>query len=249
MSTLLTKFVYGLETDPKKTPFGLLNNQVRADYIIQNAGWFNIDGHRLGSGDLSIIDMYKVAKFIPPSEAFFALTEMDSGWNIPSHLDRAAPGFQYVIQHATWVMVKTSIGGIVVRVRDDISKSEVGIKDGQKYNRVPRSELYKAFSLDPAGVALSASEPKPIPKKTQPTMAAAPQKTTKPNPFIGSKKMSAAPINTSSTTTMPPTTKQSKPILKIPGSALPKQLSTPNAQNPGKLIGHKKLIVKKVNTP
>jgi hypothetical protein len=162
---LLTKCVYGLETNPKKTPFGFINNQVRNDNIIQNAGWFNIKGERLGEGDLSLKDMHSIAKHIPSSEAFFALTEVDSGWNLPSHLDRTAPGLTYIMQKAVWVIARTTAGGVVVRVRDDIDKPEDATRDGEKYVRVPRTELYKAFGIDKSGAPLP--RPEPIPTKEE----------------------------------------------------------------------------------
>ena len=160
---LLTKFVYGFETSSKKTPFGFINNQVRIDNIIQNAGWFNINGERLGTGDLTLKDMHVAAKLIPSSEAFFALTEADSGWNVPSNLDQTAPGFAYILQKAVWVVVKTIGGGAVVRVRDDITKAEEIVKDGEKYMRVPRTDIYKAFGIDKTGKPIP--PPPPVKKK------------------------------------------------------------------------------------
>lgn len=146
---LLTKFVYGLQTDSKKTPFGLLNNQVKIDNIIQSAGWFNIKGERLGCGDLTLKDMAYISKHISPEEVFIAVGEANCEWNLPSGLDRTAPGFEYIISKAVWVMAKANIGGIVLRVRDDIEKQEEAEKDGIKYLRIPRADLYKAMTQPP----------------------------------------------------------------------------------------------------
>lgn len=143
---LLTKCIYGYETNPKKTPFGFLNNQMRLDSIIHNAGWFNIKGERIGCGDLSLKDLQTIAKSIPAGEIFIALNEADSGWNIPSELNHSEPGFHYVINNAVWIVAKSDAGtGSIMRIREDISTNENITQDGVKYNRVPREVLKKAF--------------------------------------------------------------------------------------------------------
>jgi hypothetical protein len=152
---LLTKYVYGLQTDPKKTPFGLLNNQVRIENTIQSAGWFNKNGFRLGCGDLDMKDMANIAKHIAADEVFIALNEANSEWDLPSHLDRAAPGFDYVMSKALWVMARSNIGGVILRMRDDIEEKEEAEKDGVKYIRIPRQELIKLMTTPP-----------PLPKKS-----------------------------------------------------------------------------------
>jgi hypothetical protein len=172
---ILTKCIYGYETDPKKTPFGLLNNQVRGDNIIQNAGWFNLDGNVLGRGDLSLKDMRNIATRIPADEAFFVLSEAASTWDLPSHLDRTAPGFAYIIQKALWVMMQTPTGGCIVRIRDDIEKSEEIKNEDGKYLRIPRKDIYTAFRYDAGG--------NPIPRAPEKTSEL---KTTSP-PLIKAK--------------------------------------------------------------
>lgn len=155
-TTKLTKCIYGFETNPKKTPFGLMNNQIRGNGIIQSAGWFNINGERLGGGDLTLQDMQNISQNISLSESFFVLTEVDAGWDLPSDLDRTAPGFPYILQKAVWVMAKgpTSRSALIIRVRDDISKPEETEKDGVKFIRIPRNEFYAAFGYDKSGVKI-----------------------------------------------------------------------------------------------
>jgi hypothetical protein len=147
----LSKLIYGMETDNKKTPFGLLNNQVRIDNAIQSGGWFNIKGDRLGAGDLTMEDMARIAKDIPEVEAFIILNEADSTWNLPAHLDRTAPGIDYCISKAVWVIAKTNIGNLILRVRDDIQETEKDLveKDGIKYLRITRADLWKSFNTPP----------------------------------------------------------------------------------------------------
>ncbi len=153
----LTKQIYGYETDPKKTPFGLLNNQVRGDNIIQNAGWFNINGEVIGRGDLNLTDMHNIAKHLSGAEVFFVLSEADSTWDLPSHLDRTAPGFVYVVQKALWVICQTPQGNAVVRVRNDIEKIEQVKSDNGNYTRIPRRDIYKAFGYDISGNQVSSA--------------------------------------------------------------------------------------------
>ena len=144
----LTKLVYGMETDSKKTPFGLLNNQVRIDNTIQSAGWFNIKGDRLGAGDLTMDDMSRIVKSIPEAEAFIVLNEADSTWNLPVHLDRTSPGLDYCLSKVIWMMAKTNLGNLILRVRDDIEETEKDFaeKDGIKYLRITRADLWKSFN-------------------------------------------------------------------------------------------------------
>lgn len=144
---ILTKFIYGSETDPKKTPFGLLNNQIKLDSVINNAGWFNVKGERLGCGDLSLKDMSRIAKTISLSEGFFILSEADSSWNLPSHLDASSPGFDYVVGNVSWLISKGADGkGIVIRARDDIDKPEITKQDGIDIVRMSRAQLIKILA-------------------------------------------------------------------------------------------------------
>jgi hypothetical protein len=142
---ILTKGVYGYETDAKKTPFGFLNNQTRLDGVINSAGWFNALGERLGCGDLSIKDMYKISQNIPTGEMFAVLSELNASWDIPSELDRSAPGYDYIIQNAAWIICKTTKGGIIIRVRGDEFPVEDGLRDGVKYLKLPRKDFFAAI--------------------------------------------------------------------------------------------------------
>src|SRR5208282_6216400 len=105
----LTKFIYGSHIDPKKTPFGLINNQTRVvDEVITCAGWFNSAGEKLGAGDLSIADMSIISKRIG-KEVFLVLSEGDSLWNVPSGTNASAPGVDYVMQKCLWHISSGSI--------------------------------------------------------------------------------------------------------------------------------------------
>lgn len=246
----LTKCIYGFETDPKKTPFGLLNNQVRVDNIIQSAGWFNAEGERLGQGDLSLKEMQHIAKNIPPDEAFFILTESDSIWDMPSSLDRMCPGFQYILDKAAWAIIPSIKGGVIIRIRDDIKDKEDAERDGIKFVRISRDALRKAFLSPPKPVVKKHTEDKDGEKKDKPIDTSSKSKTTMlkaiktyyktmPSPGVpvpGTPKpaaTTAVPIKTVGTikkaATMP-TAPQSPPIA-LPG-LLPKKKAKTKTTSP-----------------
>jgi hypothetical protein len=135
---LLYKGIYGCETDSKKTPFGLLNHQMRTDGLLNNAGWFNSAGEKIGFGDLGIQDLHKISSAIPKGESFLALSEFDTSWSIPSHLDASAPGIDYVMQNCLWYICS----GAIYRVRDS-GPLEEATRNGIKYTRISRPEFYK----------------------------------------------------------------------------------------------------------
>jgi hypothetical protein len=147
VKTLLTKSVYGLETDPNKTPFKLINGQQKLNGIISSAGWFNGKGERLGYGDLSLKDIHRISKNIPDNEMFYVLSEVDASWDIPKELDRSAPGTDYVINNASWIIGQK----LIIRSRSDIfglrGKEDFVEKDGVFYNRLSRDEVRKLFSV------------------------------------------------------------------------------------------------------
>lgn len=144
----LTKSIYGSEFSAKKTPFGFLNNQMRTDSLINNAGWFNIKGERLGSGDLSINDMQKISNEIDLDEAFVILTEANSGWNMPSFLNESSAGFDYVIQNCSWMIAR----GKIVKISENTSLGKMSEINKIEYLIMPRADFYKSFSYTPVKI-------------------------------------------------------------------------------------------------
>lgn len=184
MTSLLTKSIYGYETDHKKTPFGFLNNQVRLDGIINNAGWFNFLGERLGFGDLSIQDMKNISLHIPVGEIFIILSEADSGWSLPSHLDQSAPGKDYVLQRAIWIIGKSpDKKELIIRVKENVSIPEQITKDGINYTRLDRNTFYKTLAYDPKAIPVA-------PTKVEP-------KKYTPDKIITTKKSTISSVNKS----------------------------------------------------
>lgn len=254
--TKLTKCIYGYETDPKKTPFGLLNNQIRIDNIIQNAGWFNHKGERLGQGDLTLKEMQRIAKNISPLEAFFVLTESDSSWDMPNHLDRTSPGIQYVTQKASWGIFPSYKGGLIIRIREDIKEREEVTRDGVKFTRVPREALNKALTAPPKPTTTVKKAEAPVEKTDVavdaksvplPAPAVVPAPTSVTNPATPSaaptspavpkkptvKKTTTTTTKSSIFKTLPaaPATKPATSPL-IPGSARPKKVKTATIAKP-----------------
>jgi hypothetical protein len=129
----LPKSVYGLETDPKKTPFGMLNGQIRANGILNNAG------------DISMKDMEKIANGLNANECFFVLSEFDTIWNMPKDMSANEPGKDYVLKHCAWSISRSSI----LKVRDTTTalKSETATSsDGVGYTKVGRTAFEKVIT-------------------------------------------------------------------------------------------------------
>lgn len=216
----LSKGIYGIETNPKNTPFGLLNYQIRHDGLVSSAGWFNGRGEKLGSGDLTIKDLGRISKTILRTELFLVLTESDARWDIPKDLDSSQPGIDYVIDNCIWVIGT----GKILRVRDGaIEKAE---RDGIAYKRIPREELYKLLGYKKKSLDLSA---KPEEKEktisthemmhklhnamTKAKTLATTKSKTKPI-LIGTTK--SVPKQTAPVTSPSPPTTTSVPIKKAP---------------------------------
>lgn len=174
----LSKGIYGLETSPSKTPFGFLNEQRRLDGIINNAGWYNSKGEKIGTGDLSIKDMDKIKRNIPSDEIFFILTEFNSFWAIPGDLDKSAPGLDYIINNASWIVISKAI----IRIREDINATDSVIKEGIEYARTTRKEILKMIKP-------SKTEDASI-KKDKPTYPGWISPTNKPPLKLKTKKLS-----------------------------------------------------------
>ncbi len=107
--------MYGSEfRRPNNNTFGLRCGQMRTPQITHNSGWYNAVGEKIGWGDLGPEDFLRIMTEIEPGEAFLVLTEQDSFWNFTrystsqrenvSNLDSEAPGVDYVMNHACWVV-------------------------------------------------------------------------------------------------------------------------------------------------
>jgi hypothetical protein len=135
----LTKGCYGNQTDSKLTPFGFLNEQMRINGILNNAGWFNGAGEKLGLGDLAMSDFDTIAKNIDPADMFLVLSEFDVSWGFPTTLDNQAPGIDYVMKNCIWAV----FNGSIIKVRNTISQAIEDEINGIKFTHTPRTEFHK----------------------------------------------------------------------------------------------------------
>lgn len=78
----------------------LRDGQCLVDDTFHNAGWYNREGVKVGSGDLSTLNLELLYTYLPVGEVLFILNEQDSTWGVPKNLDRDAPGIDYVIAKA-----------------------------------------------------------------------------------------------------------------------------------------------------
>ena len=151
--TTLTK---GMYSNPDCKRFKLQYNQVRPNDVIRNAGWFNIYGERIGKGDLSYKDLDNILLELDYNDAFIILNEADSDWNMPEGMDKSAPGIEYVMKHANWVVSALNKAVSIYYVKspnshlnDDHPNNFIVDKvNGIEYYEVIRSYLYMTTSFD-----------------------------------------------------------------------------------------------------
>lgn len=103
--------VYGLR-------IGRITQQQSAAH---NGGWYNMEGKKLGWGDLDYKDLYDVAyRHLKENEAFLVLGERDSYWKFVSFpvMDsmqkavadkEAQPGLEYLAAHARYLVINRNI--------------------------------------------------------------------------------------------------------------------------------------------
>lgn len=172
VSTKLIKCYFSTVHTDKGSPYGISNNQIRAKGIINSAGWFNSSGERLGKGDLTLKDMETISKSVYPDDLFIVLKEADSFHNLPADTDYLSPGRDYVMKNAVWVI---GSGGVIIRVRGDIDKTEHAEQDGIKYARMSKKDFLTASKVDTAKKKIAIDDedktkPSPIPTKPSPSI-------------------------------------------------------------------------------
>lgn len=143
----MSNLTKGMYADYVCNVFGLTHNQLRADALIFNAGWFNSKGEKLGQGDLNAKDLQNISFDIETNEVFIALSEADTTWNLPSDLDRNAPGIDYVMSCARWIIsgIEETIGEIY-HCKANASPTTV-IKDNITYTEASRQNIYSTLSF------------------------------------------------------------------------------------------------------
>jgi hypothetical protein len=124
---------------------GLTTGQTRmgADKVGHNAGWYNKRGEKVGWGDISLRDMTRIVQLLAKGasdELFITMGEQDSFWNFvekpigpigamcKTTEQEKAPGFDYLVEHAMYVISKEGIHRILDRFQHEK-------KPGDSYTR------------------------------------------------------------------------------------------------------------------
>jgi hypothetical protein len=119
----LEKGMFGHEFAGIKTPFKIVCGQMRGGpgKITHNSGWYNLDGEKLGWGDLSDSDFKNIQAQLESDQKFVVLSEQDSYWNfvkmsgsveaMTSTINPAEkhPGREYLIEHARFVITPSGM--------------------------------------------------------------------------------------------------------------------------------------------
>ncbi len=132
----LDKAMFG---NPNCHTFGLSNGQMKGYAALNNAGWYNGYGEKLGYGDLAISNLHDIQRELSEGECFAALSERASSWDMPKTLDCLEPGIQYIKDNAAWFVTPSNIFYI------DPSRSETDSEFDSRsscwYLTGPRSEI------------------------------------------------------------------------------------------------------------
>lgn len=136
---MLYKCMY---SDPNCRELGLQYGQVRQNAILTNAGWFSQEGEKLGVGDISMDDLARISRSLPTGEMFYVLTEANC-LSLPQHLDRLAPGIEFVLDKAIWAANSAD----VFRIDSTINNQVLEIRDGVSYVRLARQAAINNWSV------------------------------------------------------------------------------------------------------
>lgn len=99
----------GMYADLNCKEFGLSYGQHRTNDVLRSAGWFNDLGEKLGYGDLSLSDLDAICNDLRDGEYFIALSEANTIWDMPVHLEKINPGIEYVMEHAAWLCTNADL--------------------------------------------------------------------------------------------------------------------------------------------
>lgn len=113
--------VAGLFSDLRSNAFGLHDSQISDPDLVHNGGWYNMFGQKLGWGDLSPAQIFRISQEIDGDELFIVLGEHDSFWNFVMQpgltgedalVDRSAelrPGIEYVWKKCLLMIKKDDV--------------------------------------------------------------------------------------------------------------------------------------------
>ncbi|MCI0479430.1 hypothetical protein L0Y59_02700 [Candidatus Uhrbacteria bacterium] len=113
--------VYGTELRPTVGPFGMSSGQIRGHDLVHNGSWFNRAGEKLGWGDLSPLDLLRIAVELEGDEAFIVLSESDAYWSFVTRIhvsdvvshdvlpDEQCPGRAFIAERGQYVVLPCRI--------------------------------------------------------------------------------------------------------------------------------------------
>ena len=120
---LYNNLIVGIVGKPNESMsdlFGLFTGQIRSSSVVNNGGWYNNLGEKIGWGDLSKNDLQKISRGLKSDEAFIVLGEHESFWNFVTHYgvigalcqtkpEEQNPGLDYVIKYARYAIFSNQI--------------------------------------------------------------------------------------------------------------------------------------------
>lgn len=110
---------------------------LKSDRVLKNLGWYNRRGEKLGCGDMSYCDMFRIRDNLDSGEVLFFLCEDDSFWEFVLEVDPTgggfcvtddeiyAPGLRYVLERCVWFVIP----GCVFKVYELYSDPDVSLLD------------------------------------------------------------------------------------------------------------------------
>ncbi len=119
----LKKSLWGIQYRAKCFLWDLRVGQMapKRSMTAKNAGWYNINGEKMGWGDLSTNNFRRISQELEDDELFIVLREGPSymdfhyprEWNPSPKGGEHSPGIRYVMKHAAWIIAKGRIYNIV----------------------------------------------------------------------------------------------------------------------------------------
>jgi len=106
----LVKGLYGDEFNNTSALMGLLCGQSFDDDFVHNGGWYNVNGEKIGWGDLSHENFKRIAEELQNDEAFIvlgryiSLREFGPGGTVAGR-DVRSPGIDYVLERCRYIIL------------------------------------------------------------------------------------------------------------------------------------------------
>jgi hypothetical protein len=102
-------------SEERMTNLGIQQSQVKSSRVLQNVGWYNSTGEKLGWGDLNKDDILAIQQSLQPGELFVALSERDV------KPEEKNSGIKYLAKNALLIISNTQFFSVQSRIDDGIS--------------------------------------------------------------------------------------------------------------------------------